>query len=279
MNHDIEAYLDGALDAEARQAFEKQLSGDPALQQAVAAARQVREDLDWLAVEQGVGQAQGHFWAKKRTKRRMRRIFLLLLASALAVALLLFQKKDNPSPGLPAVGPEHPVMPSTPVSPPDESPQKTEPNPATAPQAADRESRLFAAFFVPCKDPSLEPSQRGNAEMPPVERFLDHYWKLRYPEALALFETLETNDQTNDNLLFVKANCLLAEARAAEAAPLLENILRNDRSRFMTETRWYLALAYLKTGRKKQALKLLRELASDTASPFRPDATRLLQQW
>lgn len=278
MNHDIEAYLDGVLDAEARKDFERQMAGDPALRQAVAEARQVREDLDWLAVEHGVGQAQGRFRAKKHVRQRLRRVLLLLLAGLLLVALIVFRKKDDPAPALPDDRPALPAPPSAPAPGQNTLPPQTAPKPA-APDAGERKNRLFAAFFVPYKDPGIEPSQRGGAGMAPAERFLDHYWNDRYTEALALFETLDAGDKTNDNLLFVKANCLLATGRAAEALPLLESILRNDRSRYMAEARWYLALAYLKAEQDRKARDLLRDIASDSGSARREDAKRLLQEW
>lgn len=279
MNYNIEAYLDGSLDAEAHAAFEKQLAGDPALRQAVEAARQVREDLSWQAVEQGIGEAGRTFWAKRDAQRRLRRLLVLLAAGLLLVATIVFWRNYHPASTTPVRTPDQPGQPAVPT--PGGLPQQTTPQQPAAPQATGktRKNRLFAAFFMPYKDASLEPSQRGSTEMAPVERFLDHYWNDRYTEALALFETLAVGDQSNDNLLFVRTNCLLATGRAAEALPLLESILRNDRSRFMAEARWYLALAYLRTERDEKARDLFRYIASDSGSARRPDAERLLAQW
>lgn len=137
--------------------------------------------------------------------------------------------------------------------------------------------RVFAAWFQPYKDPSLEPARRGDAERSPSEHFQQLYWDGEYRAALAAFDSLGAFAKNNDNLLFIKASCLLATGKAAEAGELLHNILQNDRSRFSAQVGWYLALSRLKAGRVKEAETLLRQLAADPGSPRHADAERLLQ--
>lgn len=158
--------------------------------------------------------------------------------------------------------------------------------PATPPQTptvpttkAPDNQQIFAAWFQPYKDESLEPARRGAAEPAPSERFQQLYWEGDYRSALAAFDLLDLSAQKNDNLLFLRANCLLANNQAEEAGGLLETILRNDRSRFMAQASWYLALSRLRTGRRKEAEVLLRQIAADPEAPRRVDAQRVLRSF
>ena len=89
MNHNIEAYLDGSLDAEAHAAFEKQLAGDPALRQAVEAARQLR-----------LGNAlcrgrRGGCWRETRIRSKsLRALRKRRCAPSLGIALLELRVRD-----------------------------------------------------------------------------------------------------------------------------------------------------------------------------------------
>ncbi len=145
-----------------------------------------------------------------------------------------------------------------------------------APKTTDHK-RVFAAWFRPYKDPSLEPVRRGDGEQSPSERFQQLYWEGNYDAALAAFDSLGTFARNNDNLLFLKANCLLATAKAAEADALLEKLLQNPDSRYKAQYNWYLALSRLRAGRTGEAGALLRRIATDPDSPRRTDAERLLR--
>lgn len=57
---------------------------------------------------------------------------------------------------------------------------------------------------------------------------------------------------------------------------MLEDIFRNDRTRFTAQAEWYLALSRLRTGRIKEAEALLRRLAADPGSPRRLDFILLI---
>lgn len=137
--------------------------------------------------------------------------------------------------------------------------------------------RVFAAWFQPYKDPSLEPARRGDAERSPSERFQQLYWDGDYRAALVAFDSLGTFAKNNDNLLFLKANCLLATGQFADAGELLEQLRLHDRSRFSAQCDWYLALTRLQTGRIKDAETLLRRIVADPGSPRRTDAEQLLR--
>lgn len=278
MNHDIEAYLDGSLAPEARAAFEADLARNPALREAVAAARRVRDDMEWLSVEKGVEAGEQAFWDRQSARRNRIRVLVFgLILFSLAGMVWLRQK---PAPALLPnrqlhPGQPHPhdslAIPPTPNAPSPAPPLK---------QARDnsRGNRLFAAYFKPYKDATLEPSLRGGTAASPEEKFQQHYWDDHYSDALAQFDNLPATAKTNDNLLFIKAECLLAVGKADEAALILELILKNDRTRYMEAAAWHLALARLKLGDTVQARLQLQQIRQSATSPWQADAATLLKR-
>ncbi len=280
MNHDIEAYLDGTLDPKARAEFEVQLDHDATLREAVADARRVRDDLAWLAVEKGIKAGEQAYWKKESARRHRNRWFWVMSGLLLLFvgSIVWWQWGKKPE----RVAPEQQMRP-------DQQNNLSTPSDSAAPEVpippkkqADNPvapNRLFAENFKPYKDDSLEPSRRGTTKISPAEQFQQLYWDDKHPEALVAFDALNATDKGNDNFLFLKANCLLATGRAAEATRLLEQIIRNDRTRFMDEARWYLALSYLKSGKTKEAKNLLQAIETDSQTPRQPDAKRLLEQW
>lgn len=138
--------------------------------------------------------------------------------------------------------------------------------------------QVFAAWFKPYKDPSLEPSRRGGAAQSPSERFQQLYWDGEYRAALAAFDSLGVSVKNNDNLMFLKANCLLTIGNANAAEALLNNLRDNNRSRFGNQVDWYLALSHLQASHVKEAEALLLRIAADKGSVRRSDAARLLRE-
>ncbi|MCE7926717.1 MAG: hypothetical protein DYG98_27055 [Haliscomenobacteraceae bacterium CHB4] len=222
------------------------------------------------------------FGEKQNTRKHRNRLLWLSLGLLLVVAGIIWwmtgKKPVSPEPAIqsqPGMQNTAPAVSDTPARP-------TPPPPGNTRLQANKPTdgnRLFARHFKPYKDDTLEPLIRGAATPSPSERFQQLYWEDKHREALAVFGTMVEADKNNDNLLFLKANCLLATGQAGEAAALLEQILRNDRTRFMAEARWYLALSYLRSGRNEQARSLLREIQADKESPRQADAERLLGQW
>jgi len=283
MNHDIEAYLDDTLAPQARAEFEAQLARDAALRDAVAAAQRVRDDLLWLAVEKGIQSGEQAFWEKQNARgHRNHRIRLLLGVMLLLTAGIVWwqwgKKSERVAPEQQQMQPgqQNTLLPPSDSTP--EAPEVSGDSKKQASNAATR-NRLFAENFKPYKDDSLEPSRRGNAQPSAIEQFQMLYWDNKHREALVAFEALNAADKNNDNFLFLKANCLLVTGQSDEAAVLLEQIIRNDRTRFMAEARWYLALSYLKSGKIKEAKNLLRTIETAPESLRQPDAKRLMEQW
>lgn len=274
----IDQYFRNALTAEERAAVEYRLAHEPEFREAVELHGEALEAI----------RTAGSAMLRKRLTEKGRLMdaeakrkpalwrWLGLLALLLAVAVWWRMAIEIPA-KQPGIQP-NPMPPAISVPPPaalptvQDKPQKQTP-------AKPGNQAVFAAWFQPYKDESLEPSRRGNTEPSPAERFQQLYWDGNYRGALAAFDAPGTAMQNNDNLLFLKANCLLADNRAEEAVELLETILRNDRSRFTAQAKWYLALGRLQTGRRKAAETLLSQIANDPDSPRRADAQRVLRDF
>ncbi len=139
--------------------------------------------------------------------------------------------------------------------------------------------KLFAQYFQPYRDESLDPSSRGSEDEPtPFDRFQLAYWEGKHEAALTAFEELALALKRNDNLLFLKANSLLAVGDARAASAIFEGIIANGRSRFRSQAQWYLALAYLKMGEQRKADSLLKQLATDEKNARQSDAKKLLKE-
>ena len=279
MHQDIEAYLDGTLDPESRALFEAQLAQDEALQTALAEASVLREDLAWMAVEQGLKQREQSFWDKKNARIKRKRWIWLALGFTL---LLITGIVRWPSTKQPTI--EAPVQRTLPDSLP-ETPGNRLPVPTNGPQLTNDTiqkqqkmpaSRLFAQYFKPYREESLEPSLRGDSEPAPSEIFLQLYWDGKYQEALTQFGALAASAQTNDNLLFLRAECLMALGKAEEAAVIYEAILARDKSRYIEAATWHLALAYLKMGKTLRAKTELQKL-THRGSKWRAEAAAILK--
>ena len=277
----IERYYRNALDDAELAEFRRRLIGDTVFREAV----QLHEDaLEGIRLE-GTAMLRARLAAKGREldaatdKPGSRRLWWIIAPVVVllgAWAVWRWMQSENSSAPAPAIEnrdiatpPKTDTVPAT-VPPPEKQSEPAQKKPD--------HQKVFAAWFRPYKDPSLEPTRRGDAEQSPSERFQQLYWDGDYRAALTAFDSMGISAKNNDNLLFLKANCLLATGQAAAAGVLLENMLQNDPSRFSIQFGWYLALSRLQTGRIEEAETLLRRIAADPGSSRRADAERLLQE-
>lgn len=272
-------YLNDLSEAELVE-FQRRLKEDEAFWEAVQLHADALEAirLDGIALLRKILTAKGRELDAQNPGKPGRQwlwIVPALLLCAVGGWLLSRLPPNNNTESKPPVLNNSPVMPAdtlTPVSPPENQVREQ------AVQNGKSDRQIFAAYFRPYRDESLEPSVRGGGAAPsPSERFQQLYWDGNYRAALTAFDSLGTNAKNNDNLLFIKANCLLDAGSDDEAAALLENIIRNGRSRFTAQAPWYLALSRLQTGRRKEAEVLLRRIATDPESPRQADARAVLQ--
>ena len=287
----IEGYFCNELTPAERGAFEQRLAADPAF----------RREVEEHGKAMRLVRLQGRQALKARLAERGRQLdaekarsgFRLpwrmpLLAAVLLALAWWFWGRQIESSSTPLPGAEirrDSAETSAPPTP--NAVEQAEPKPpaggrpASPPSVAEPSSsdeQLFATYFRPYRDESLEPAVRGEGESTPEEQFRQLYWEGSYREALAAFEALENASKNNGNLQFLRANCLLATGRAKAAALALENVFRTGRSRFLPEAQWLLALAYLKDGDREKAKALLQQMAENGGSPMREEAEDLLDR-
>jgi len=150
--------------------------------------------------------------------------------------------------------------------------------PTIKPDIPSQHSKVFAAYFKPYRDETMNPTTRSATDKTPFERFQRLYWEGRYSEALTAYETLEPVLQDNDNMLFLKANLLLATGKTNESLALFEQIIRQERSRYLEEARWYRAMCYVKKGDWPAAKKQLSNIAASKGASHRKEAEQVLEQ-
>ena len=202
-------------------------------------------------------------------------IAMFLIVIAVSMAGVWFLHREAPSDQTPGPAPtetEQNLQPTVPVLVPPVVQDSIE-TPVVPASVSGKE--LFAAWFEPYRDASLEPATRGDGEPTPEETFYQLYWDARYAEAITAFGQLEPESKAKGDLRFLKANCLLAKNETASAISILKS---PGRTRFADEAKWLLALAYLQNGNLNSAEDLLQGIASNTSSPKRTSAAKLLTQ-
>lgn len=118
---------------------------------------------------------------------------------------------------------------------------------------APQNERLFAEHFV--ADPGL-PVAMGVTDDPAFADAMVAYKEAAYPEARTKFSALLDRGPGNDTLHYYLACTALAMEDADTAIPYLRSIVGTERSAFGAKARWYLFLAYVRTGDNAHARSL-----------------------
>jgi tetratricopeptide (TPR) repeat protein len=225
----IESYLAGTMAPVERLQFEQELAADSSLANEVELHEQLQSSLRGEKIHKfrAALQAVDTHWqnpaGKPARNRRLRRLFRPALAVAAAVALLLIAWQLFSPHGRPDVS-----------------------------------AQQFAAYFEPYQ---MVLSQRSAAELPERAALLNlaikQYAEGQFAEAAIAFRQLEQGEPGNIAFRFYRALALLASGQADEAIPVFETVLARSGHLFSEQSRWYLALAYLKTGQEAEAKRLL----------------------
>lgn len=153
------------------------------------------------------------------------------------------------------------------------APQKTE-----MADAHSKATQLFASYYQPYKDEMMNPATRGEAESKPLEIYQRAYWESDYVNAVNTFPKLDPSMQSTDNFRFSYASALLAIGKTKEAIPVLESIVDHNTSRYRTEARYALALAFLKQGNTVECLRHLDAYIADARAKELEEARKLRDQ-
>lgn len=122
---------------------------------------------------------------------------------------------------------------------------------------------LYAMHYTPFKDESLSIfGLRGKDEITSYSKFMQSYLASNYNETLSAFDSLSVLLQKNDNVLFIKANALMAMTQIDEAQVLFSSIIDRNKSRYINASKWFLAMCYLKKNKIEEAKKIFSEVES-----------------
>lgn len=122
--------------------------------------------------------------------------------------------------------------------------------------------QLYLSYFEPYEN-VVQPITRGESiENMKTEVFIA-YEKAEYEKAAQGFNKLYQTTKESYYLLY-EANALMANDQPEKAIPLLKKQLAANDA-FAEKSRWYLALAYLKTKKPEKAKEFLREILNAQA--------------
>jgi tetratricopeptide (TPR) repeat protein len=137
---------------------------------------------------------------------------------------------------------------------------------------------IFSANFHTFKPDELASQVRGEDNDEPFSAFVNAYLKSENEAALVCFEKLSAEDKSNLNILFFKANSLLAVGKTDAAILIFEKILTDKTARYAPESRWFLSLAYLKKDNLTKAKLILKTVAVDATNRFQKEAKEVLEK-
>lgn len=126
------------------------------------------------------------------------------------------------------------------------------------------EENLYAQNFVPYRN-IIQPINRGAKENTIKYRAFLAYENKNYHKAINLFNSIKNNDE--NYVPFYKAMCYLSINNPSDAIllliPIADSLNRNNIDKnFDQLSIWYLGLAYLKIGNKKEAISKFSFIAN-----------------
>ena len=136
---------------------------------------------------------------------------------------------------------------------------------------------LFSEYFIPYPDIlTLKSDQEALSRDSLFQAGLIAYSTANYDAAISIFMKLNALNPKNDTLCFYLANSLLASGEdLGKAIHLLESIVGGNGS-FAGPAEWYLALAWIRMNKNKEAADLLKKIA-DEPNFYQGKAAELLK--
>jgi tetratricopeptide (TPR) repeat protein len=130
--------------------------------------------------------------------------------------------------------------------------------------------QLYAKNFIP---DTLPEDKEG-----PLEDAFAYYEMKAYNKATVAFEKADLNTETREPeeertvfyAYYYKALSYMANSNVAEAIPELNKAMQESTDSILSiKTKWYLSLAYLKTGNLKKTEELLDEIISNVSNMYK----------
>ncbi|HAD12724.1 MAG TPA: hypothetical protein DCF33_09835 [Saprospirales bacterium] len=273
----IEQYLRGELTPEAHQQFENRLATDQNLRQetelhryAIYVVRQEARNELKAALKSRL--SPGTFQPKRSFRWLLWTLGILVVAAGVVFWKFQYHQKNDVEPSQQLLLPDTTHRAESPEIPVQGAPSM--PSPATNPDI----QRIYAANFSPYTSNELQTLARAASDDDPFTQFVQAYLNRDFKNALKKFEMLSDEDKTNENILFLRANALLATNQASAAIPILDKICSDKTSTYLPDAQWYAGLAYLKANDLKRAKSYFKEIAASSRGkhPYAEKATKLL---
>ncbi len=118
-----------------------------------------------------------------------------------------------------------------------------------------KEESLFAQYFQPDAGLISAMSTSDNYEF---DRAMIHYKTGNYSAAIKTWDSLQTINPNNDTLNYFLGSAYLAKKEVGKAIPYMQKVSAAPNSFFVKDAHWYLGLALLKQGKKKEAIPFLK---------------------
>jgi tetratricopeptide (TPR) repeat protein len=145
-----------------------------------------------------------------------------------------------------------------------------------SPAKHNRNNRLFATYYKAYITPGEIMTATGQLDAP-IILGLQLYDEKSYDKAYAQFSQYLNTGSTNTVALFYSGASLMALGKYAEAIPFFKAVAPTHDVLFTDQSKWYLALACLKTGNAGEAEILLKDLVT-TSLFYRHDAKAILDK-
>ncbi|MGB3180955.1 MAG: tetratricopeptide repeat protein [Cyclobacteriaceae bacterium] len=134
---------------------------------------------------------------------------------------------------------------------------------------------LFAQSFAPYPNIVMATQRGGTDERNTLQKAFYAYDRENYEEAITFFRRVPETEY-NASVLLYMGNAYLATGKAGDAEDIFKNVIKNY-EQFSVQAEWYLALSYLKQGKKAEAGKMLQKLTKGENS-YQEDAQLILRK-
>lgn len=119
---------------------------------------------------------------------------------------------------------------------------------------ANPESRLYAGYYK--QDPGLI-SAMSATDHYDFEKAMVEYKTGDYDAAIQTWQQQLVTQPANDTLNYFIAMAWLGKKDVVRSIPYLQLVTSQENSYFYNDAQWFLGLAYLKAGKKEQAIKYI----------------------
>lgn len=303
----IEAYLDNALSAEEKTAFEQALANDQELAKELAVYQLEREGqellleadlreklLQWTSIDEEGDPQPAAPESNKTEARKNRRNwrFLLLLGSFVFLIVLVYVYWSDNKSDTRQISP-----PNTPA--PSQQNEKNSPaSEKNIPIADNKQPGGTPSKLPPAEKPSLNTDQqialayyensdladlvRGNGASGTNATLLqtakEDFRNKKYQEVISSLQAIPTSDPYYWQVQELMGHALFKMKRFNESATIFNKIFNNNNNERGENAQWYLALSLLAQGKTNETIKLLQYLIDHAEPALQEQAKALLAE-